>query len=171
MQIGDSSNPLSRLETVRVFRLPCPHVPTHVLQVQLCLESKLFLSEGGGGKAARHVSGPPIHYLIGNLFTWKVILYFRYKGRRICLTRDSLESLDNLEHGDALASAEVIDLDSVESRIDDLLEGGHVTFGDVHDVDVVTAASPVLGVKISSIYKQLGLKEKLIQEYKLIINI
>ena len=60
--------------------------------------------------------------------------------RFIKLTSNPLESLDNLEHGDPLAGAEVVDLDAVECRVHDLLEGGHVAPGDVHDVDVVAAA-------------------------------
>ena len=51
-----------------VFGLPGPHVPTHVLQVQLRLEAELPLREGRGGVAARHVARAPVHDLVRYLF-------------------------------------------------------------------------------------------------------
>ena len=74
------------------------------------------------------------------------------------LTRNPLECLDNLEHGDSLAGSEIVDLDTVECRVHDLFECGHVTPGDVHDVDVVAAARAVLGVKVPPVHKQLNKK-------------
>ena len=80
----------------------------------------------------------------------------RHNQSLIALTRNPLKCLDNLQHGDSLAGAEIVDLDTVECRVHDLFECGHVTPGDVHDVDVVTAARPVLGVKVTTVHKQLN---------------
>ena len=51
-----------------------------------------------------------------------------------------LKGLDNLEDGDPGSGAQVVDLHPCERRLHNLLQGRHVPFGDVHDVDVVTAA-------------------------------
>ena len=76
------------------------------------------------------------------------------------LTRNPLECLDNLEHGDSLAGSEIVDLDTVECRVHDLFECGHVTPGDVHDVDVVAAARAVLGIKVPPVHKQLNTNKR-----------
>ena len=88
-----------------VFGLPGPHVPTHVLQVQLRLEAELPLREGRGGVAARHVARAPVHDLIRYLFP-----------------RHSLERLDDLEHRHPLPSPQVVDLNTVEVGIHNLMK-------------------------------------------------
>ena len=95
-----------------------------------------------------------------------VFLKERYSSQ-IKLTRNPLKRLDNLEHGDSLAGAEVVDLDTVECRVHDLLESGHVTPGDVHDVDVVAAARTVLGVEVTPVHKQLNKTKRNILEHNI----
>ena len=80
----------------------------------------------------------------------------RHNQSLMALTRNPLKCLDNLQYGDSLAGAEIVDLDTVECWVHDLFECGHVTPGDVHDVDVVAAARPVLGVKVTTVHKQLN---------------
>ena len=44
-EIAKVNHQSSRLKTVRIFGLPCPHVPAHILQGQLRLEAQLLFSE------------------------------------------------------------------------------------------------------------------------------
>ena len=57
-----------------------------------------------------------------------------------------LERCDQLEDADGLPGAEVVD-DVARLR---LLEGGHVSFGEVDDVDVVAQAGAVGGVVVGA---------------------